>query len=62
MRAIRLLRPEIALWLLFAHAYSEPGHALVLQKMRAKPLLNLGVRLGEGSGGGALAVLILRLA
>lgn len=53
MQAFQLLRPEIAPWLLFA---------LVLQKMRAKPLLNLGVRLGEGSGGGALAVLILRLA
>jgi nicotinate-nucleotide--dimethylbenzimidazole phosphoribosyltransferase len=48
-------------WLLFAHRSSERGHGLVLDALAAEPLLNLGLRLGEGSGG-ALAVPLLRLA
>ncbi len=37
-------------WLLFSHASAEPGHARVLEALEAKPLINLGMRLGEGSG------------
>lgn len=48
-------------WMLFSHASAEPGHAHVLQALEAKPLLNLGMRLGEGSGA-ATAVPLLRLA
>lgn len=48
-------------WLLFSHASAEPGHAHILQALGAKPLLNLGMRLGEGSGA-ATAVPLLRLA
>jgi nicotinate-nucleotide--dimethylbenzimidazole phosphoribosyltransferase len=48
-------------WLLFAHRSAEPGHARLLQALQARPLLDLGMRLGEGSGA-ATAVPLLRLA
>ncbi len=34
----------------FCHQSDEAGHALMLDFLGAKPLLNLGMRLGEGSG------------
>jgi nicotinate-nucleotide--dimethylbenzimidazole phosphoribosyltransferase len=48
-------------WMLFSHASAEPGHRAVLQALEAEPLLDLGMRLGEGSGA-ATAVPLLRLA
>jgi len=58
--AVRL-NPECRPWLLFAHRGAEPGHRHVLETLGAEPLLDLGLRLGEGSGA-ALAVPLLRLA
>ncbi len=37
-------------WLLFSHCSAEPAHRLALQTLEAEPLLDLGLRLGEGSG------------
>ncbi|MGH8382957.1 nicotinate-nucleotide--dimethylbenzimidazole phosphoribosyltransferase [Pseudomonas sp.] len=48
-------------WLLFGHRGAEPGHRRVLAELAAEPVLELGLRLGEGSGA-ALAVPVLRLA
>lgn len=48
-------------WLLFAHASAEPGHRRLLKALGTAPLLDLGMRLGEGSGA-AVAVPLLRLA
>lgn len=58
--AVRL-NPDCREWLLFGHRGAEPGHRHVLETLKAEPLLELGLRLGEGSGA-ALAVPLLRLA
>lgn len=58
--AVRL-QPGVAEWLLYAHRSAEPGHVLMLEALQAEPLLQLGMRLGEGSGA-AMAVPVLRLA
>lgn len=58
--AVRL-NPGCRPWLLFGHRSAEPGHNHVLEALKADPLLDLGLRLGEGSGA-ALAVPLLRLA
>jgi len=58
--AVRL-NPACREWLLFGHRGAETGHRHVLENLNAEPLLELGLRLGEGSGA-ALAVPLLRLA
>ncbi|TAN83649.1 MAG: nicotinate-nucleotide--dimethylbenzimidazole phosphoribosyltransferase [Gallionella sp.] len=55
------IRPGAADWMMYAHRSAEPGHILMLEALRAEPLLNLGMRLGEGSGA-AVAVPLLQLA
>jgi nicotinate-nucleotide--dimethylbenzimidazole phosphoribosyltransferase len=35
---------------IFAHTSAEQGHRVVLESLRAEPLLSLGMRLGEGTG------------
>ena len=42
---------------LFAHVSAEPGHAKALQSMGKSGLLDLGMRLGEGTGAALAAVL-----
>lgn len=55
------INPSCRDWLLFAHASAEPGHRHMIEALGARPLLELGMRLGEGSGA-AVAVPLLRLA
>ncbi|MBU1307296.1 MAG: nicotinate-nucleotide--dimethylbenzimidazole phosphoribosyltransferase [Alphaproteobacteria bacterium] len=43
---------------LFAHVSAESGHARALSAMGQKGLLDLGMRLGEGSGAALAAVLV----
>ena len=58
--ACRLV-PGVEQWLLYSHTSAEPGHRLMLEALNAKPLLDLNMRLGEGSGA-ATAVPLLQLA
>ena len=60
MVAVRL-NPQCREWLVFSHRGAEQGHRHVLESLQAEPLLDLGLRLGEGSGA-ALAVPLMRLA
>ncbi len=53
-----VLSPELKDFLIAAHVSAEAGHRLLLQHLGLKPLLNLGMRLGEGTG----AALVIFLA
>lgn len=53
--------PNIRDYLLFAHLSPESGHRVLLEWLSAKPLLDLGMRLGEGTGA-ALAIPLVRMA
>jgi nicotinate-nucleotide--dimethylbenzimidazole phosphoribosyltransferase len=52
------LAPELPHSLIAAHRSSEPGHRIVLEALGLHPLLDLELRLGEGSGA-ALALPLL---
>ena len=55
------LTPAAAGRMVASHLSPEPGHALVLADLGLRPLLDLGLRLGEGSGA-ALALPLLSAA
>ena len=44
------LAPTLLGYCVFAHRSNEAGHRLMLEHLRADPLLDLGLRLGEASG------------
>lgn len=44
------LQPAILDYCVFAHCSDEQGHRLMLEHLNARPLLQLGLRLGEGTG------------
>ena len=53
--------PALADFLIWSHRSAEPGAARMLAKLGVEPVLDLGLRLGEGTGA-ALAVPVLRSA
>lgn len=55
------LQPAILDYCVFSHCSDEAGHRRMLAHLRARPLLQLGLRLGEGTGC-ALALPLLRAA
>lgn len=54
-------RPDAAPYVVFAHRSKEPGHRLMLESLGAEPLVDLDLRLGEGTGA-LLAYPLLRAA
>ena len=44
------LQPAVAPRLIAAHRSIEPGHAVILEHLERRPLLDLDLRLGEGTG------------
>ena len=55
------IQPAILDYCVFAHCSDESGHRGMLEHLGARPLLQLGLRLGEGTGG-ALALPLLHAA
>jgi nicotinate-nucleotide--dimethylbenzimidazole phosphoribosyltransferase len=55
------LHPETRDCCVFAHCSAEPGHKALLNHLGARPLLELDMRLGEGTGA-ALAIPLVRAA
>jgi nicotinate-nucleotide--dimethylbenzimidazole phosphoribosyltransferase len=55
------IAPAATEYMIAAHVSTEPGHALGLHALGLAPLLDLELRLGEGSGG-ALALPLLQAA
>ncbi len=52
------MHPDVKEYLFFGHCSAENGHRLFLQQFGARPLLDLDLRLGEGTGA-ALAIPLL---
>jgi nicotinate-nucleotide--dimethylbenzimidazole phosphoribosyltransferase len=44
------MRPSVLDYCIFSHRSDEKGHSLMLNEMGAEPILDLKLRLGEGSG------------
>ena len=55
------MNPTIEPYLLFSHCSAEPGHQRVIEHLGMQPIVDLNMRLGEGSGA-ATVVPLLRLA
>ncbi|KRD17214.1 nicotinate-nucleotide--dimethylbenzimidazole phosphoribosyltransferase [Mycobacterium sp. Root265] len=55
------LAPGARAWWRAGHRSTEPAHTLALQRLDLEPILDLGMRLGEGSGA-AVALPVLRAA
>lgn len=55
------INPQVVDWMILTHTSAEPAYTLLLDGFTAAPLLNLELRLGEGSGA-AIAVPLIRLA
>ncbi|MGI2192413.1 nicotinate-nucleotide--dimethylbenzimidazole phosphoribosyltransferase [Shewanella baltica] len=53
------IAPNVRDYLIFAHQSDEQGHLRMLEFLQAKPLLSLGLRLGEGTGA-ALALPLIQ--
>jgi nicotinate-nucleotide--dimethylbenzimidazole phosphoribosyltransferase len=55
------IEPGVLGWMLASHRSAEGGHSVALEALGLEPLLDLGLRLGEGTGA-ALALPIVRAA
>jgi nicotinate-nucleotide--dimethylbenzimidazole phosphoribosyltransferase len=55
------LAPRVLDYCVFGHCSAEHAHRALLEHLKVRPLLDLGMRLGEGSGA-ALALCVVRAA
>lgn len=54
----RAIQPDALQTVFYSHVSREPGHKLMLDLLDAKPYIDLGMRLGEGTGA-ALAISLI---
>jgi nicotinate-nucleotide--dimethylbenzimidazole phosphoribosyltransferase len=59
--AAEQIAPGCMQWFIFSHRSAESGHAAILKALNADPLIDLNMRLGEGSGA-AVTLGLLRMA
>lgn len=59
--AAEKIRPGLSEYMFFGHCSAEGGHSLVLELLGVRPILDLGMRLGEGTGA-ALAMKMIESA
>ncbi|MCG8669643.1 MAG: nicotinate-nucleotide--dimethylbenzimidazole phosphoribosyltransferase [Pseudomonadales bacterium] len=52
------MNPSIEPYLFFSHRSAEPGHQLLLDHLEVEPIVDLTLRLGEGSGAAIVTPLI----
>jgi len=52
------IKPGIIDWMLLSHASAEPGHRKLAEALGLKPIVDMGMRLGEGSGAAVTVPLI----
>lgn len=55
------LSPQVRGYMFAGHCSEEPGHKIMLRHLALEPILDLGMRLGEGTGG-ALAMGVIEAA
>ena len=55
------IEPTVTDYMIAGHRSVEPGHAVALEHLALRPLLELDMRLGEGSGA-ALAMSVINAA
>jgi len=56
--AARVIEPRVTDWLLASHVSEESGHALALTALGLEPLVDFGMRLGEGTGAALIVPLL----
>jgi len=59
--AAERMRPGLSEYMFFGHRSAEGGHSLVLETLGARPILDLAMRLGEGTGA-AIAMKVIESA
>jgi nicotinate-nucleotide--dimethylbenzimidazole phosphoribosyltransferase len=59
--AAAAIEPRVVGWMLASHRSAEAGHRFALEKLQLEPLLDMRMRLGEGTGA-ALVLPIVRAA
>src|SRR5699024_11521683 len=52
------MTPGVAAWFAAGHRSTEPAQSLALDKLGLEPILDVGMRLGEGSGAVAAVPLV----
>ncbi|MCW5893461.1 MAG: nicotinate-nucleotide--dimethylbenzimidazole phosphoribosyltransferase [bacterium] len=56
--AVRAIAPRAVDWMLASHRSAERGHGRALRHLGLEPLVDLGMRLGEGSGAAVVVPLL----